>query len=176
MALSPTVRRTRSSILLVAALILAAASLLLYAYSPDSVEEIDAVVLPERVVDGDTLWVHSVYGFKAGQSFKVRLADVDTPERGEPGFFEAKNELNALVSDKCLLLAVDEPPYDRYGRVVAVVYIPISNDRLLNVNYVLVRKGLARYVDYSGSFHSENFAPEIAFPAHIQPILNTYCT
>jgi endonuclease YncB( thermonuclease family) len=160
----------------VAALVLAAASLIIYALSPESVEEIDAVVLPERVVDGDTLWVHSIYGFKAGQSFKVRLADIDTPERGEPGFLGAKNELNILVSNTCLLLAVDEPPYDLYGRVVAVVYIPISNDRLLNVNYVFVQKGLARYVDYPGSFHPEDFSPEIPLSAHLRSILNTYCT
>ena len=167
----------RNSSVLAAALIFAAISLLLLAYAPNSAEEIDAVVVPERVVDGDTLWVHSIYGFKVNQTFKVRLADIDTPERGEPGFYEAKAELNALVSRvPCILLAVDSPPYGRYGRVIAVVYIPASDGRLLNVNYLLVQKGLARYVDYPGSFHPEDFSPEIPIPTRYASILNTYCT
>ena len=43
-----------------------------------------------KVVDGDTIWVEGIG--------KIRFVQVNTPERGEPGYHEAKD----YVKEKCL--------------------------------------------------------------------------
>ena len=70
-----------------------------------------------RVIDGDTL-----DGADTGQRY--RLALVDTPERGEPGYAAA----TSYVERRCPVgapLAVDlddAQPSDRYGRTVVVAW------------------------------------------------------
>ncbi len=169
-------RARRSEFLLVVAIFLAAIALYMYFHGRSHPEHVYAVVRLERVVDGDTFWAYGVYGFKMGQSFKVRLSDVDTPERGEPGFWAATHELNDLLrSAPCIILDVDFPPYDRYGRVVAVVYIPYARDSLLNVNACLLNRHLARAVDFPGRFHPEDFKTEVPLTPEILNLLRNYC-
>lgn len=83
-----------------------------------------------KVVDGDTIWVEGVG--------KIRLVGVNTPERNEPGFTEAKD----FVTEKCLYKTVyldidDKKNKDRYNRTLAVVY---TED--INLNKVLIQNGL----------------------------------
>ena len=62
------------------------------------------------VVDGDSLYL-------AGLKTQVRLWGVDAPERGEPGFYAARNTLKLLAAGKPLLcLRMD---IDKYKRIVA---------------------------------------------------------
>lgn len=82
-----------------------------------------------KVIDGDTIWVYGVG--------KVRLVQIDTPEKGESGFDEAKK----FVEDRCLGKTVyldidDEEPYDKYDRTLAIVYTDSEdiNRELLNNN------------------------------------------
>jgi len=63
------------------------------------------------VVDGDTFFVE-VLG-------KIRLLNIDTPERGEAGFFEAKERLEELAGGRWITLHFDEELFDRYGRYLA---------------------------------------------------------
>jgi micrococcal nuclease len=84
-----------------------------------------------HVVDGDTIDVEGVG--------RVRFVGVNTPERGESGYSEAKN----YIKDQCLYQVVsvdvdDAKPKDKYGRTLAVVYI---GD--LNLNQQLLIKGHA---------------------------------
>lgn len=68
------------------------------------------------VVDGDTIDV-----LVGGVEERVRLYGVDTPERGDPCFFEAAARTEALTQGGVLL----EPgprARDRYGRLLAYVY------------------------------------------------------
>lgn len=75
------------------------------------------------VVDGDTLRCQNV----AEANGRVRLARVDTPERGEPGFDEATQALAQLIESKdvtCELVDADPrragfQSRDRFGRPVA---------------------------------------------------------
>lgn len=168
-----------STVFLVISIVFAVLSIFFYNVSssnPSALFQPDAIVRLDRVIDGDTIWVRSIYGYKDGQLFKVRLADVDAPERGEPGFSEATRELNELLHlAGCIVLDVDNPPYDRYGRVVAVAYVPID-DRLINVNAYLAENGFARYVDYSGSFHPEDFQYLVHISPELRSLLNRYCT
>jgi len=85
----------------------------------------------DYVIDGDTINVRGVG--------RIRLVGVDTPERGQPGYQEAKNFVNNLCSGKRVYLDVDDAKnYDKYGRVLAVVYV---DD--INVNAELLRRGYA---------------------------------
>ncbi len=107
--------------------------------------EVDATAFVSRVVDGDTL--HTT---RLGV---VRLADIDTPEVGEPGAQEATNYLTSLVLGRQVYLDVDDlQRTDRYGRIVAIAYVRHNATHLLNVNQALIEAGLARLDDYRNEF------------------------
>ena len=92
-------------------------------------EAIETAVV-ERVIDGDTVLL------KNGE--RVRLIGIDTPEKGQKCFEEAKNRLQQLVSGKQVLLLRDFSHRDKYGRLVRYVFV----DGIF-VNLVLVEEGLA---------------------------------
>ncbi len=84
-----------------------------------------------KVVDGDTLTILVV-----NQQHKIRLSDIDTPERKQPFGTRAKQALSELAFGK--QGRVVEVTVDRYGRIVGRVYVDG-----LDVNAVLVRGGYA---------------------------------
>jgi len=84
------------------------------------------------VVDGDTAVL------VGGE--KVRYLGIDTPERGEPFYNEAKERNKALVGSRSVRLEVcRETPRDNYGRLLAYVYADG-----VDVGATLLREGLAR--------------------------------
>lgn len=91
------------------------------------------------VLDGDTLLV-----VRSGKPVKVRLAEIDAPEKVQPYGAESQQSLAELVIGKPV--RVVSRAVDNYGRLVALVY---AND--LNVNHEQVRRGMAW--EYS-RFHS----------------------
>jgi endonuclease YncB( thermonuclease family) len=67
-----------------------------------------------RVIDGDT--------FKTGsRKNPVRLANVDAPEKGQPGFNQAKQALTQIIQGEEVL--IDPVARDKYGRSVAKVNV-----------------------------------------------------
>lgn len=103
---------------------------LLAAPAPSSGQTITARV--GWVADGDTVVL------EGGE--KVRYVGIDTPERGEPFFGEARQRNLSLVLGKEVRVVVCEgEPRDRYGRLLAFVY---AGD--VFVNRALVEEGLAR--------------------------------
>ncbi len=78
-----------------------------------------------RVIDGDTIQVCCVFGDRV----KVRYIGVDTPEthhpmRGvEPYGMEAAEANRKLVDGKTVRLEFDVEQRDRYGRLLAYVYL-----------------------------------------------------
>jgi len=93
-----------------------------------------------RVVDGDTIWVTL-----GGHAEKVRYIGMDTPEthhptRGEePGGREATLVNRRLVEQKTVRLELDVRHRDRYGRLLAYVYV---GETMINAE--LVRLGYAQ--------------------------------
>lgn len=83
------------------------------------------------IADGDTIRVL----YKGGQ-LKIRLAEIDTPEKEQPYGNRARQALAELVAGK--VVRVVEQDRDRYGRIVGRVYV---GD--LDVNAALVRQGAA---------------------------------
>jgi endonuclease YncB( thermonuclease family) len=65
-----------------------------------------------KVVDGDTFYT-------ASRKNPVRLAKVDTPEKGQQGYQKATSALNSLIKGQEVL--IDTVARDTYGRSVANV-------------------------------------------------------
>ncbi|MBI5236903.1 MAG: thermonuclease family protein [Deltaproteobacteria bacterium] len=98
----------------------------------DALPFLEGIYRVERVIDGDTIVVRGVG--------PVRYIAVDTPEAGEPFYYEAKKRNTELVGGKVLRLKICGPsPHDRYGRTLAWVYA----DGIF-VNEELLKQGLAR--------------------------------
>jgi micrococcal nuclease len=107
--------------------------------------KIDASAIVYKVVDGDT--------FDAFPVGRVRLADVNAPEVGEPGYYEAKDFLRSLIYGRRVYLDVDDLyVMDKYNRLVCVVYVRYNSTHLLNVNKALLLEGLAMIRDYPNEF------------------------
>ena len=91
-----------------------------------------------NVVDGDTF---DVQGFG-----RVRLADVDCPEKWTAEGLEAKNFTEKYLLNRVVYLDVDDKTgKDQYGRWVCVVYLEDGT----NFNKLLVDEGYAAVEDYS---------------------------
>ncbi len=100
------------------------------------------LVFCSRVIDGDTVVVRS-----GSKKFRVRLLGIDTPEinwkdknKTEKWALEASEYLRAEVEDKNVLLELEEPFTDVYGRVLAYLYT--MDGRSLNSS--ILREGYGR--------------------------------
>jgi len=83
------------------------------------------------VVDGDTLDVSGIG--------RIRLVGVNTPEKGESGYQEAKNFLIEMCLGKEVYVDIDDKKErDKYNRILAVVYV--DN---VNVNAELLKRHYA---------------------------------
>lgn len=96
------------------------------------------------VADGDTLTL-----LVAGdEQVKIRLAQIDAPEKKQAFGERSKQSLSALVFGKTVRVEVESK--DRYGRSVGTVWAG-----KLDVNLEQVRRGLAWvYVKYA---HDQNY-------------------
>ena len=109
--------------------LLAAAVLLLTAALADS------PIIEGRVIsiaDGDTLTLLTL----EKEQVKIRLAEIDTPERGQPYASKAQDELSSLVWQQEINVQV--VTIDRYGRTVGRIYV---GD--IDVSAEMVRRGAA---------------------------------
>lgn len=97
-----------------------------------------------RTVDGDTIYVRLAGGVE-----KVRYIGVDTPEvhhptRGEEPGGRAATEVNRrLLGHEPVRLETDVQLRDRYGRLLAYVWVRQPDGGELMVNAELVRRGYA---------------------------------
>ena len=85
-----------------------------------------------RVVDGDTV----AFKVHNGAIEKIRLADIDTPERDQPWGTEATAALRQWSMSKPARIEVVDT--DRYGRLVATLWVDDEN-----INRRLVKEGHA---------------------------------
>jgi endonuclease YncB( thermonuclease family) len=92
-------------------------------------EEFSAKVIV--VIDGDTVLI-----LRDNMPIKVRLAEIDAPEKAQASGEESKQSLAELVLNK--QVRVDSRAIDDYGRLVALIKVDE-----LNVNYEQVQRGMA---------------------------------
>ncbi len=93
-----------------------------------------------RVIDGDTLEITD-----KGNRESVRLLGINTPERGEVLYDEAKRFLEELSLNKSVRLEFGKDRYDRYNRTLAYIFV---NE--FNINKEIVRQGYANIYFPSG--------------------------
>jgi endonuclease YncB( thermonuclease family) len=103
------------------------------------------------ITDGDTLKVLT----NQNQQVKIRLSEIDCPERKQPWGNKAKQALSDFTFQKTV--TIDPVTKDRYGRTVATVLVDGKN-----VNKALVQEGhcwvYRKYVQDSEFFDLENEA------------------
>lgn len=87
-----------------------------------------------NVVDGDTVDVVIDAGFSVSVKQRLRLARIDTPEKGQPGWQAATDYLKNVAGLRSATVITSKS--DKYGRYVAELIIDGRNinDELLNVN------------------------------------------
>ena len=99
----------------------------------------------KEVIDGDTIVLES------GEHF--RYVGIDTPEKDQPFYLEAKELNQKLVESKEIRIEFDLQRKDKYGRTLAYVYVGETF-----VNAELVRNGLANlYTVPPNVKHTEYF-------------------
>ena len=94
---------------------------------------------PERTIDGDTLVVRIDLGLgvhlgRGNEGAHLRLLGVDTPERNEPGWSEARDFTMlwlAEANDRAWPLRIITEQADSFGRYLAWVW-RVSDRRCLN--------------------------------------------
>lgn len=100
------------------------------------------------VIDGDT--------FTISNGLSVRLLGIDAPNRGEQNYSLSQTALSTLISQKSLSLEYDSYQDDKYGRILAYVWITCESeikqfcrgDKAL-INEIMLKMGLAEKVVYS---------------------------
>lgn len=97
-----------------------------------------------HVIDGDT--IRCVID---GATERVRLIGINTPEKGEPGWKEARDFVKELCLDKDIRIEFDVEQRDRYKRLLGYVF---SHDdgsgKEVFVNKELLRAGHAKYFGF----------------------------
>src|SRR3989344_3166877 len=90
--------------------------------------------LVTNAVDGDTLDINTTE--------RIRLSGINTPEKGECYYQEAKDKLKGLTVNKEVYIEKDRTDIDKYGRLLRYIY---QEDQL--INGILVEQGYARVYD-----------------------------
>ena len=78
-----------------------------------------------NVVDGDTVDVTVDLGFKVTTAQRLRLAGVDTPERNQAGFNEAKAFTESMIGGK--LVTIKTHKVSKFGYYLADITIDGKN-------------------------------------------------
>ncbi len=95
-----------------------------------------------NVVDGDTVDAELDLGFKIKIKQRLRLADIDTPERGQPGYEEARTALASYVKDKNFNISTQKQ--SKWGYYLA----HIEREDGYTINRMMIDEGYAKH--YSG--------------------------
>jgi len=90
----------------------------------------------DRIIDGDTI--------KSNET-SIRLLGINSPERGEYFYEEAKKFLEELILNQTVNLYYGKDRYDKYNRTLAYVFLNNTN-----INLKLVENGFANYYFYGG--------------------------
>jgi len=99
----------------------------------------------ERIIDGDTIVVDS--------GDKIRLLGINTPEKGEEYYADAKEFLEGLILNKTVEVEYGKSKKDRYGRTLGYIFL---NGK--NINQKLIEEGFANAYFPSGKdFYYDNF-------------------
>lgn len=98
-----------------------------------------STVRPEvvfAVIDGSS--------FQIVSGATIKLAAVDTPNSGQPGYLESKNYLTTLIQGKTVYLDTGlTATTDQQSRLLCIVYIDYNSTYYENVNMAMIQNGYA---------------------------------
>lgn len=101
-----------------------------------------------NVVDGDTVDASISLGFDIAQTMRLRLSDVNTPERGQPGYAMAKQRVASWVSaNPVCIVTTQKDRREKYGRYLATL-TPLAGG--LSLNQILLDEKLAKPYEGKG--------------------------
>jgi micrococcal nuclease len=95
----------------------------------------------ESVVDGDTVDAIIDLGFKTSMRQRLRLARIDTQERGQDGYAQARDFVTWAVLDKPVKVRTEKT--SKWGYYIAEITLPDGQ----NLSDALVEAGLAKPYD-----------------------------
>jgi len=111
-----------------------------------------------KVVDGDTFDVEGIG--------RIRLADINTPEIDTEEGKEAKEYVKNLCYQRKVYLDIDDLYVTgKYGRIIAVVYVPYNKTHYVNLNQLLLKEGYAEARDYRNEFDPDDWIGPIEYVA-----------
>jgi Staphylococcal nuclease homologue len=88
------------------------------------------------VIDGSS--------FQLGSGETIKLAAIDAPISGQPGYSESKNYLTTLIQGKPVYLDTGvAATTDQQGRLLCVVYLDYNSTHYENVNMAMIQNGYA---------------------------------
>jgi len=99
-----------------------------------------------QAIDGDTLLL--------SKGRVVRMVGIDAPDRGEALYDKALEYSLKMAEGKRVKLEYDQYQDDKFGRILAYVWVPCVSQKgcrsnKIMLNQALVSQGLARVVIYS---------------------------
>jgi endonuclease YncB( thermonuclease family) len=105
---------------------------------------IDKTATVSTVIDGSSFMINS------GET--VKLAGIETPPSGQPGYSEAKYYLTNMVQGKIVYLDIDNlATTDQYGRLISVGYIDYNSTHYENVNMAMIVNSYAIPISLNNS-------------------------
>lgn len=128
--------------------------------APTTAAQDPTAVVVTEVTDGDTVVVEG--------GTRVRLIGIDTPERGQCGFHEASDALEALIGGRPVVLVPGaRDDRDRYGRVLR--YLDVDG-RDLNLEMIRSGHAIARYDSRDGYGRHAREDAYVAADANSPPV------
>jgi len=85
----------------------------------------------DRIIDGDTI---------ESNGTRIRLLGINTPERGEEYYLDAKKFLEELILNETVQIEFGKDRIDRYGRTLAYIFYNGEN-----INQKQIENGFANY-------------------------------
>lgn len=104
-----------------------------------SIKTSDKGIRVTRIIDGDT--------FKISTGETIRLLCVDTPEKNQENYEEAKNFLEDLILNKKIRLEESIDKFDKYNRLLRFAYINDSNNELF-INQLIIDNNFSKVFPY----------------------------
>ena len=105
------------------------------------------VVAAESISTYSTGFVAAVIdgsSFQLSSGGTIKLAAVDTPSSGQPGYSESKNYLTILVQGKTVYLDTGaSSTTDQQDRLLCVVYIDYNSTHYENINMAMIQNSYA---------------------------------
>ena len=83
----------------------------------------------------------------------MRFADINCPEVGQPGSYEATEFLSGLIYNRRVYLDIDDYyTTGPYGRLICLVYVNYNSTHYLNVNEAFLEYNMAYISNYDNEF------------------------